>query len=150
MTCFKTGWTALLNVSLWVSWANIGTFIIATVAAVFAYKQWASSKEEARRATAYSAYSKFLELCQQSPDLAYGDEQLIKANQKDYIQYRWFIAQMLFAFEQILDVLPNDDEWKTSIRNQLKKHAWHLRKSSSIKRKEWNKPLQALIEEVIR
>ncbi|EJL3952832.1 TPA: hypothetical protein O4I89_001036 [Vibrio cholerae] len=149
MTCFKTGWAALLDVSLWVSWANIGTCIVAIVAAGFAYNQWISSKKEARRATAYSAYSKFLELCQQSPDFAYAKENKIKANQKDYIQYRWFVAQMLFAFEQILDVLPNDEEWKVAISNQLKKHVWHLKGSGSVERKEWCKPLQALIEDII-
>lgn len=149
MTCFKTGWAALLDVSLWVSWANIGTCIVAIVAAGFAYNQWISSKNEARRATAYSAYSKFLELCQQSPDFAYANEDVIKANQKDYIQYRWFVAQMLFAFEQILDALPSDPEWKVTISNQLKKHAWHFKGSSSVKRKEWSKPLQMLIEDVI-
>jgi uncharacterized membrane protein YccC len=146
MTCFKTGWAALLDVSLWVSWANIIACVVAIVAAFFAYRQWTSSKEEARRATAYSAYSKFLELCQQSPDFAYADEQVIKVNQKDYIQYRWFVAQMLFAFEQILDVLPNDEEWKVTIRNQLTKHVWHLKNSGSVKRKEWSRSLQVLIE----
>ncbi len=149
MTCFNTGWAALLDVSLWVSWANIGTCIIAIVAACFAYNQWMSSKTEARRATAYSAYSKFLELCQQSPDFAYANEESIKVNQKEYIKYRWFVAQMLFAFEQILDAVPNDDEWKVTIRNQLTKHIWHLKDSSSVKRKEWSKPLQLLIEDII-
>ncbi|WP_318403994.1 hypothetical protein [Photobacterium leiognathi] len=150
MTCFKTGLAALLDVNLWVSWANIVTCIVAIVAAVFAYRQWTSSKEEARRATAYSAYSKFLELCQQSPDFAYGKEKVIKANQKDYIQYRWFVAQMLFAFEQILDALPKDNEWKVTISNQLKKHAWHLKDSGSAKRGEWSKSLQTLIDDLIK
>ncbi len=150
MTCFKTDWAALLDVNLWVNWANISTSIVAVVAAIFAYKQWTSSKEEARRATAYSAYSQFLELCQQSPDFAYANEEKIKGNQKDYMKYRWFVAQMLFAFEQILDTLPNDNEWKVTITNQLKKHVWHLKESSSVNRKEWSKPLQGLIENVIK
>ncbi|NAW78213.1 hypothetical protein CAG60_04885 [Vibrio sp. V33_P6A3T137] len=150
MTCFKTGWAALLDLSLWVSLANIVICIVAVVTAVFAYRQWTSSKEEARRATAYSAYSRFLELCLQLPDFAYADEQVLKVNQKDYIQYRWFVAQMLFAFEQILDVLPDDEEWKITISNQLKKHVWHLKSSSSVKRKEWNASLQTLIEGLIK
>ncbi|MCG9745764.1 hypothetical protein [Shewanella sp. Isolate8] len=150
MTCFNTGWAALLDVSLWVSWANICTFIVAVVAAGFAYFQWISSKEETRRATAYSAYSKFLELCQEHPDFAYANEESIKANQKEYIKYRWFVAQMLFAFEQILDVLPNDKNWNTTITNQLQKHGWHLKNSGSVKREEWNRPLKKLIEDVIK
>lgn len=150
MMCFKTGWAALLDVSLWVSWANIGTFIVATVAVCVAYNQWDSSKVEARRATAYSAYSKFLELCQEFPDFAYAKEKVITVNQSDYIKYRWFVAQMLFAFEQILDVAPNDKEWNVVISNQLKRHAWHLKKSSSVVRKEWRKSLQDLITEVCK
>ncbi|MFB9137736.1 hypothetical protein ACFSJQ_21250 [Vibrio olivae] len=149
MTCFTTGWSAFFDVALWVNWATIATCAVAMISAGVAYKQWISSKLEARRATAYSAYSRFLELCDQSPDFAYADEQVIKVNQKDYIKYRWFVAQMLFAFEQILDVLPDDDKWNVTIRNQLKKHVWHLRQSNSVDRGEWCQPLQALIERVI-
>jgi hypothetical protein len=121
-------------------------FIVAVTAAVVAYRQLRSSKQESRRATAYSAYKEFLKLCFDYPDFAYGNEDSIKECGNKYVQYRWFIAQMLFTFEQVLEVLPDDREWNTTIANQLRKHIWHLQGSSSVKREEWSKPLMKLLD----
>ena len=145
MKCFNISWSTLLDASLWASWSTIGMFIVAATAVVVAYRQLRSSKQESRRASAYAAYKEFLRLCFDHPDLAYGNEESIKECEKNYVQYRWFIAQMLFTFEQILKVLPNDPEWKTTISNQLKKHIWHLKESSSVKREEWSEPLMQLL-----
>jgi len=150
MTCFNTGWAYLADYQFWDERTGIITAAVAVIALLIAWRQLWGSRKESRRATAYAAYSKFLELCEQNPNFAYAKEVAIKADSNKHIKYRWFVAQMLFAFEQILDVLPNDEKWNTTITNQLQKHCWHLKDSGSVKREEWNRPLQDLIEDVIK
>lgn len=145
MTCFETGFAALFDITLLAGWANILMAGVAVVAAIYAKKQLESAKSESRRATAYAAYENYLQLCFENQTFAYGDMKEITKNADEYSKYRWFIAKMLFSFEQVLEACKDDDKWKTTISHQLKRHQWHLCKSSSTARPEWSEELKDLL-----
>lgn len=145
MTCYDIGLAALLNVDLWVNWATIATPLVAVGALIFAYKQISTSREDTCRSSAYAAYDSYLQLCLENPKFSYGYNESSSFNQDEYDQYRWFVAKMLFTFEQILDVYSDDLDWNKAIIAQLEKHKLHIKKSNSIKRDEWSKELTKLI-----
>ena len=58
------------------------------------------------------------------------------------------LPQMLFAFEQILENDKSDEQWKTSIKSQLERHAWYLKSSNSANRDEWSNELKSMINDV--
>ncbi|MCU7984490.1 hypothetical protein ACRN96_05735 [Shewanella oncorhynchi] len=144
MMCFKSGFAALLDISLWAGWANIVMAIVAVLALLFARTQVESARRDSRRASAYAAYSEYLKLCIENESFARGMEIEITRNEDDYSKYRWFVANMLFAFEQVLEVCKDDPTWKETIRHQLLRHKWHLDKSGSAKRDEWGADLKDL------
>lgn len=157
MTCFQTGWAALLDVELWVKWSTIATaaatilmVVIAAVAACFGRKQIITARKESKRAIAHAAYDRYLDLCLEKTEFSFGSDDPKKTfGESKFKEYLWFVSKMLFAFEQILDVYTNDDAWSATIRSQLKRHKYHLNQSSTVIRKEWSEPLMKLINEVI-
>ncbi|USE35514.1 hypothetical protein [Endozoicomonas sp. SCSIO W0465] len=157
MTCFQTGWAALLNVDLWVKWSTIATAAatifmagIAVLAACFGRKQIITARKESKRAIAHAAYDRYLDLCLEKTEFSFGsDNPRSSFDEAQFKEYRWFVSKMLFAFEQILDIYPNDDAWKATISSQLKRHKYHLDQSGTVKRKEWSERLLMLINEVI-
>ncbi|HBR6853062.1 TPA: hypothetical protein ACXNZR_003080 [Klebsiella aerogenes] len=153
--CFETGWSLLLDASLWVKWlgilSNAATCIaaiFAVVAVIVAYSQLKSGRDEGRKNTAYGIYQQYLSLCIANPHFADG---MAKPKEKTsvYGQYRWFVSSMLFSFEQILDTQKNDIQWIDTIKSQLSLHKEILRISRTVKNKEWSTELNKIIEEVI-
>lgn len=145
MTCFDTGWSSLLSSDLWADWGTVATPLVAVLAILFARLQIRTSREDSRRATAYSAYDNYLQLCFTYSEFGFGFD-YSKEKDLNYVNmYKWFVAKMLFSFEQIVDVCKDDDTWKVTITHQLKRHADHLKKSSSVKRSEWSDELMKLI-----
>ncbi|TMP80576.1 hypothetical protein CWB73_11125 [Pseudoalteromonas phenolica] len=142
--CFETGWAALLSADLWSKWAGIATALIAFIALRIARKQLKTAREESKRALAHSAYNDYLTLCFENTKFSYGNEK-----GECQSEYKWFVSKMLFAFEQIIEVYPDDIEWKTAIKNQLKMHSPHLTNSNSVSRKDWSNELTKIIQEVI-
>ena len=148
MTCFKTGWAALLDVSLLVNWATIATPIVAAVAIGIALYQLKESRKESRRSSAYSIYTDYLQLCFDYQKYSGGFDITTQATQNEQYQYSWFVTKMLFAFEQILDVYSDDEEWIKTIKSQLKRHKWHLCRSGTIRRGEWSVILTSLVNDL--
>ena len=139
----------LFKTNFLVALANIAMAGVAIWAASVAKKQLDSSKQESRISTAKVAYQDYLTLCFQNPIFADGKESQITRNADDYTQYRWFVAKMLYSFEQIIEALGNDKDWETTLLSQLKYHSWHLNKSESVKRGDWDKRLTSLINQAI-
>ncbi|NRD71861.1 hypothetical protein HQQ94_01090 [Shewanella sp. VB17] len=75
---------------------------------------------------------------------ASGDQVEITNSVDNYYQYKWFVANMFFAFEQVLKACKDDKTWEATIKHQLARHKWHLDKSNSAKRSEWSDELKAL------
>ncbi len=153
--CFDIGFSALLDGALWIKWAgilaNIATCaaaIIAIIAAFIAYHQINISRQETRKSTAFNSYNQYLLLCINNPEYAEG---MGKPSQRtvEYSKYRWFVSTMLFSFEQILDVQPEDKEWEKTILSQLKRHKEILISSRTVNEKEWSDELHILIARAI-
>lgn len=144
MTCFKTGWAYLADYQFWSERTDIITTVVAIVALCFAWYQVLAGRRESRRATAYAAYDGYLKLCLDNQSLARGVESEIKVSDDNYSKYKWFVANMLFAFEQVLEACKDDPTWTETIKHQLQRHKWHLEQSGSAKRAEWSKKLKDL------
>lgn len=144
MICFKSGLSALLDISLWAGWANVVMAIVAVFALLFARTQVESARRDSRRASAYAAYGEYLKLCIENELFARGSEVEITPDEDNYSKYRWFVANMLFAFEQVLEACKDDPTWKETIKHQLLRHKWHLDRSGSAKRSEWSPCLKDL------
>lgn len=140
----------LFETNFLVAISNIVIAVLAMLAAVIAIKQLKTSQSESRITTAKTAYQEYLKLCFDYPMFADGNESEIKINADDYKKYRWFVAKMLYSFEQIIESLGDDKGWEDTIQSQLKYHAWHLSKSNSVKRGDWNAHLTKLITNAIK
>lgn len=134
MECLKT----LNDIS------GILTAICAIIALVFVIYQVNSARKDSRRATAYAAYDAYLKLCVENAEFAVGDETYANHDTDRLLRYKWFVANMLFAFEQVLEACKDDNTWEETIRNQLNRHAWHLHSSKSAERNEWSQQLKNL------
>ncbi|MCE0493124.1 hypothetical protein [Vibrio salinus] len=150
MTCLDTSIAQFFTFEFWNSRADIIMAVIAVIALVFTIIQLLSGRKESRRATAYAAYQEYLRLCFDNPMFAYGNQDEIVLNGKTDKKYPWFVSQMLFAFEQILETDKSDNQWKMAIEAQLKQHDWYLKKSTSASRDEWSKELSSIIQKVIK
>ena len=148
MICFDTSFAQILNLEFWNERASLIMIVIAGCALIFTAVQLVSGRKESRRSSAYSAYQSYLKLCFDNSKLAFGDEKSISNENGVDPKYPWFIAQMLFSFEQILEI-NQDEEWNIAIKSQLNKHRWFLRKSKSANRDEWSNELKALLNEII-
>ncbi len=148
MTCFETGFSVLLDIQTWKNWLPIISLIIAVLAGCIALIQLHSGRNESRRATANNIYSQYLTLCFDNPKFAYGLSEA-EHDIETYNKYRWFVSNMLFTFEQVLETQSKDEKWITTIQAQLKRHKKHLDKSSTVKDRVWNDELMELIEKVI-
>lgn len=155
VTCFKTGWSALLDVNLWINWlgiasdiATVTAVIVAIIAAYIAYKQLISNVKESRSSTANSIYQQYLHLCMEYPAFSMGME-IPNERNEEYTKYCWFVSSMLFSFERVLEINEGDHKWLKTIESQLRRHASHLKKSSTVSDGYWNENLEKLIKKVI-
>jgi hypothetical protein len=144
VTCFDTGWAYLAEYQFWDERVGIITAVVAVTALGFAWYQVLAGRRESRRATAYAAYDGYLKLCLVNQSFARGLESEIKKSDENYSDYKWFVANMLFAFEQVLEACKDDTTWQETIKHQLKRHKWHLDKSGSAARPEWSNALKVL------
>ncbi|ASM17945.1 TPA: hypothetical protein ACF2D8_002309 [Serratia marcescens] len=148
MICLDIDAAQFLTYKFWNERAAIITALIAATALIFTIKQLRANKRESRRATAYNAYQEYLKLCFENTNFSYGKESDIIEDGGIDKKYPWFISQMLFTFEQILENDTCDFEWEISIKSQLSRHSWYLRKSKSANSNEWSTKLKKIINEV--
>ncbi|WP_351018348.1 hypothetical protein [Shewanella sp. AC91-MNA-CIBAN-0169] len=144
MICFDVGWAYLADYQFWNERTGVITAAVAVIGLFVAWYQVCAARRESRRATAYAAYDGYLKLCIEHTTFASGDDIEITNNPEHYHQYKWFVANMLFAFEQVLETCKGDKTWAVTIKHQLKRHKWHLEMSSSAERPEWSDELKAL------
>lgn len=149
MICLDTNAANLLTFEFWNERADIIMAVVAVLALMLTLQQLRSGRQESRRATAYATYQEYLKNCADNPKFAYGNKNDIVSNGVTHEKYPWFISQMLFTFEQVLETSKSDKQWRTAIQSQLEKHAWYLEGSNTVKREEWSKDLMTLIKEVI-
>jgi hypothetical protein len=109
--------------------APVFTAIAAVGAATIAYHAWRVahgqlnlSLKNQRETTAKTNFRDFLKLCVDHPDLAFGQS---GANPQ---QYEWFVAEFLWAAEEILEFAP--DPWERTLRLHIAHHRKYLEKDT--------------------
>ncbi|MBB1428912.1 hypothetical protein [Pseudoalteromonas sp. SG43-4] len=130
--------------------ATISSSITALIAVFFIIFQIKSSNKNNKMVTAHTTYNGYLKLCFDNPYYAKGINEKSDNVDVRYEQYKWFVSSMLFSFEEILAVYPNDKRWFFALESQLERHRNFLKNSSSVKRGEWSKPLTSLLEKITR
>jgi hypothetical protein len=114
------------------------TQIVANVATLFgligvfiAYRQFKAGVEAQKRDTAINAWTEYLKLALQHPDLARPQAWMTGhgIDSPKFREYRWFVAIMLFASEQILEAHPGDQAWKDIVEGQMRNHRGFLETS---------------------
>jgi hypothetical protein len=103
--------------------ANIAT-TVGVVGVFIAYRQFREGARGQRQAMAISAWQQYLELALEHPELSLPSSRKVEFafDSEEYNRYRWFVASMLFAAEQVLDAHPDDSAWRTTIKTQLMHH----------------------------
>lgn len=123
--------------------------IFSFIALVLTIWQISANKKNSRRINAYSIYQDYLKLTIQYPEYASGNMAFVNQNKQLQSQYSWFLANAFLAFEEILTICKNEQDWAIAISHQLARHAWHMSKSKSIQRGDWKPALKRLIDKEI-
>jgi hypothetical protein len=145
--CFETGFSVLLDIRMWERWAP---FLISIVAVSIAYWQVQVGRKATLSAQANSIYQQYLSMCMANPEFASGTYVAVDVNDNKYAEYTWFFSSMLFAFEQVLEANPKDDQWSGTIESQLVAHKEHIKKSKTANSDDWYEGLKKILDKVNR
>ena len=116
-------------------------------AILVAIKTISENKEIAKKTVADTAYQAYLQLAMENPDFAKGYKAVSK-NDPKYDQYIWYIARMLFCFEQVIEVEGSlkDESWDNTLTKHLGFHAEHFNKTKVVEQKLYCTPVLDLIQ----
>jgi hypothetical protein len=128
-------WTATASVLS--AAATVLAVVVAVAGARIALQQIGASRE----AAALSAWNDYLRLCFENPAYACADQArkvvpnglkgLEKNPSVEAEKYQWFISIVLNSCEQVLLSMPNVEEWRSTLVDQVHYHAeaiqqlWH-------------------------
>ncbi|MEZ9999580.1 hypothetical protein AB4428_14875 [Vibrio lentus] len=120
---------------------------VAIWAICVATKTIKENKEIAKKSVADTAYQTYLQLAMDNPEFAKG----YKATSKDdpkYSQYVWYVARMMFCFEQIVEVEGSlkDKSWANTLEKHLDFHSEHFKKTKVVEEKLYIEPILDLIK----
>ena len=137
------------------TWAPVVTATAAVVAATIAFRAFNVAKvnlatvvKNQKETTAKSIFRfrEFLKLCVENPSLAYGRP---KVDQRD--EYEWFVAQFLWAAEEILEYAPTD--WDRNLRLHVSYHRDFLENNQQFRDKDlptYSTKLRTFLENTLR
>ena len=120
--------------------ATVFAVLVAIVGARIALQQIRSGKavaagadQAAREAAALAAWNAYLRLCFENPAYACADqarkvipkglERLRENPSLEAEKYQWFISIVLNSCEQVLLGMPNANEWRSTLVDQIHYHA---------------------------
>jgi hypothetical protein len=130
------------------------------ISGVVAVRKYFFDREAQDRNNALQSYRAYMKVAFDNPQFAYprweSDEKKwedFKKNWDDYHKYRWFVAIMLMAFEEIICFVGKnvDAEWNETILIQLRHHLFYLHEPIFADRemKIYDLRLQRLIKEAV-
>jgi len=112
------------------NWAQIVLVAISTIAlgisAAFlgvVYYQVSLVRQNADRANARAVYMSYSQAALLYPEYAEPKLAQIKKNPLKFVQYKSYVAHMLFAYDEILAVESESPEWLASLKSDLADHA---------------------------
>ncbi|MCG3816899.1 hypothetical protein I3256_13170 [Photobacterium damselae] len=144
--------------SLWSNFSGLATVNVAILTAFIVifgmhqlkatHEQLEQSKKANIRSLSHESYSKYLQLTLDYPQFAFPDPDVLKMDKLVFAKYRWFIANMLFYFEEVLLVNDKDKNWADALSKQLRIHSWYL-SCGSYKNQSWSKELVDIISKEV-
>ncbi len=129
---------------------SFGSFVVGLMVAIYACMQYLNSKREGRRTLAYQIHSEFLKLSFDNPQYANPVESILDFNDLENLKYKYFVANMLFSFEQIYSCTRGELDWLNVMRHQIIRHKKYLEKSGALKKKHWSENFQKFVESTIK
>ncbi|WP_256385007.1 hypothetical protein [Photobacterium toruni] len=119
---------------------------VAIWAVLVAKKTIHQNQEIAKKTVADTAYQAYLQLAMENPDFSKGYTAVSDDDPK-YDQYIWYIARMMFCFEQIVEVEDSlkDTSWYKTLIKHIGFHKEHFKKSDAVKEELYIQPLLDLI-----
>ncbi|PTO70540.1 restriction endonuclease [Vibrio splendidus] len=120
---------------------------VAIWAILVAKKTISENKEIAKKTVADTAYQTYLQLAMENPDFSKGYS-AVSARDPKYDKYVWYIARMLFCFEQVIEVKDSlkDESWDKTLTKHLGFHAEHFKKTKVVEEKLYCTPVLDLIQ----
>ncbi|EGQ8731263.1 hypothetical protein H320_13515 [Vibrio parahaemolyticus 49] len=135
-----------------VQWATVLSPVVSGVVAIWAIhvatKTIKENKEIAKKSIADSAYHTYLQLAMEHPQFSKGySADPRKERDPAYDQYVWYVARMIFCFEQIVEVEGSlkDKSWANTLEKHLKFHSEHFKKTRVVEEKLYIEPILDLI-----
>lgn len=139
--------------------AAVMTFFIASAAVVVAWRQLRSGRQEARNSLAKTLYKDYLALAMSNPRFSMASYPIndpkfieLRKNQEDYDAYEFYVAYLLYAVEEIVELTSGGDEWlgwRETIMSQLGYHALYLQ-SQDFPRSHWSRDVLCLVDEALK
>ena len=125
--------------------------VVTAISLIWAAFTFYKGAQLQRELAAYNIYQEHLKLSIDYPDLANpklspnppkdGDSMKIKK----YEKYRWYVGYAIFSFETILDVFPDDKEWKRTASAFIIDHQDYIC-SDSFPCNRYTKNIQELVK----
>ncbi|SMY34243.1 hypothetical protein [Photobacterium andalusiense] len=112
---------------------GIAAFFVASGALLVAYWQYSISKTQARDLHAQNQYVGYLKLAFDNPKYSLasypeGSPRYYEfyRTRDEYIRYEFYVSNLIFAVEQILELADWNQTWEDTVVDQLKYHAIYL------------------------
>jgi hypothetical protein len=108
-------------------WQKIGTVaqIVSAAAAFFGLLaislQVDTIRKNARQASARQIYLAYMDIASRNPQFDEPDYAAIQTQRDSRVKYKWFVLYLLWACDEILDVL-YEDPWINGCKYDMKKH----------------------------
>ena len=105
-------------------WGNVAQMvsaIVALCAVVGVIVQLYLISSNARAASARQVYMSYSEATLKYPELSQPNLEKIKSDPVEYMRYKNFVGQMLFAYDEILSVY-DTAEWRKSFNGEFQYH----------------------------
>jgi hypothetical protein len=107
------------------NWAQIISAGVGVTAIIGVGYQVYSIRKNFDENAARQVYMSYSEAALRTPSLVEPDFQAIKSDPVKYVQYKSFVAHMLFAYDEIFRVY-DEPEWRKSFENDVKYHMQYI------------------------
>ncbi len=128
------------------------TAVVAIYAVCVAKRQINASNRSQKEATAIEVYSGYLKLAIDHPEESRRDKcKLEERVSVSAPKYDAFVTYLLFAAEEVLNLVPDDQEWRRALKIDLSHHKEFFR-SDAYKKEDFESyipPLRDLIKEIL-
>ena len=150
-----------INTSVLADYAEIITASTAAIALVFAGIQVLQIRSSTRETTAIESYRAYLRHCCDKPHLSswsvfskwsgiHSPDGICEREEEKAEAYLWFLSEVLWTCELVLNASRNDASWRTAIQLQLSYHDASINEVWEKWRDTHTKTLQEIVDKVLK